>query len=252
MIQGFYTAKTAVKYIQYGIDVTAHNIANANTVGFKKSTPVFKEALQSAFEKEYPADDDPVYNIGNGSHIGLVRKDMSQGALTQTGRELDLAVNGEGFLTLIDAGGNVSYTRGGSFFLEHRQNRLSISDGHGNFLVDRNMNIITLPSGVKEILIRENGTVTADGTVISRVNGVLFDNPEGLLIIEKGLFNPTDSSGEATVADIVIHQGRLEMSNVDLILEMTELIKHQRMFQMNAKIISVTDELDSMANKLRK
>lgn len=252
MIQGFYTAATALKYRQYGIRVVADNVANVNTATFKKSTPVFKDALYSAYEKEYPDNQNILYQVGNGAYTDTITKDMRQGTLTQTGRELDIAVQGEGFLTAMDTSGNISYTRGGSFYFEMTPNGKRITDGSGNYIVDRNRNMLTVPAGTVNLNINETGTVIADGYAITGLSGVMFDNPEGLEKAGKGYYRVTENSGNPIGSNVKIKQGYLEMSNVDLISEMVELIKHQRIFQMNSKVISVTDEMDSMANKLRR
>ena len=253
MIQGFYTASTALNYRQKAINVTSNNIANVNTASFKSSSAKFQNAMYTAFMKEYPDNESTHFQIGTGSYIDRTDKNMEQGSLLQTSQVLDIAIEGEGFTGVGKNPDEVYYVRGGSFVFEPVPGGKRIAYGEGNYLLDNNSEPVLIPADVSDIKIDETGRLYYEGQ--QRAQNILtvkFVNPKNLEMFEKGLFMPTPNSGAPVNGDIMIRQGYIESSNVDIAKEMTDLIKHQRIFQLSARVLSAVDEMSSMANKLRR
>jgi flagellar basal-body rod protein FlgG len=253
MIQGFYTASTALNYRQKAINVSSNNIANVNTTAFKSSSAKFKNSMYSAYLKEYPDNVNTHYQIGTGSYIDRIDKNMEQGSLIQTASVLDIAIEGEGFTAVGKNSGEIYYIRGGSFVFEPVPGGKRIAYGDGSYLLNRNAEPIIIPSDITDLKIDETGRVLYEGqTTEQNIMTVTFANNKNLEMFEKGLFMPTQNSGPPVNSDIIIRQGYLETSNVDVAKEMTDLIKHQRIFQLNARVLTTIDEMSSMANKLRR
>lgn len=255
MIQGFYSAGTALRNRQKGIDVIANNIANVNTKGFKKSDANFEDALYQAFIKEYPDSVNSHYTVGNGSYISSIDRDFSQGRIEVTENQLDIAISGEGFIGLVDEDSNILYSRGGSFsFTPASRGKKYIVNEQGYYLADSYGRKISVPDETDNIMINEDGRLEYDGqSRSSRLMLMEFSNPKGLIAKGAGTYAETEYSGAPIKNyDIIVKQGHLEMSNVDLADEMTELIKSQRIYQMNSKVIQTIDEMQAMSNKLRR
>jgi len=261
MIQGFYTAKTALTFRQMGMDVISNNFANINTEGYKKDEAIFEDALYNLSRKQYPGGDRTYYTTGSGTFISSIGKDFSQGSLKETGGTLDLALNGPGFIGVKDDIDNLFYTRGGSFKFtpSDEEGFKNIINDQGYFLVDSNEEKIKVSAESNDINIETDGEVIFDmmepveeGEEI-RLLVVNFNNPAMLLDYGEGRFGRSDLSGAPYITERAsVLQGYKEMSNVDLAEEMTDLILHQRIFQLNSKIVQTADELESVSNNLRK
>jgi flagellar basal-body rod protein FlgG len=259
MIQGFYSAKSSLKFRQTKMDVISDNLSNINTDGYKKNTANFQEALNIVLKKEYPSQGEMFYSTGTGTFLESMEKDFSQGDLKDTGNSLDLAIEGPGFLGLSDSSGRRYYSRGGSFTLSvpNEEGFLNIVDTNGYFLLNKAGQKLKIPADAADISIEKDGFLelssSEDSSNGQNIMVVDFHGKNELASIGRGLYGQTIRSGvpvAASEADIV--QGALEMSNVDMAEEMTNLIMNQRIFQLNSKIIQTADEMESMANSLRK
>lgn len=255
MIQGFYTAGTALRYRQKGIDVVSNNIANVNTKGYKKNRANFEDALYSTYLKEYPDGENTHYDIGCGSYVNSIERDFSQGNLVESEGNLDIALSGDGFIGVLDDKGNTLYTRGGSFsFSPASRGYKYIVNEDGYFLSDYRGNKIKIRDEISEINIDDKGEIhQGDSRKTIKIELVNFPNPDGLIAQGYGMYAETPYSGKPDKnEDVNVRQGFLEMSNVDTANEMVDLIKNQRIFSMNSKVIQTIDEMQSLANKLRR
>ncbi len=240
---------------QLGLDVTANNIANLNTVGFKRHRAEFEEILNERLEEPEAGD-----NRAVGEAAGALMTDdpriFGQGVITKTEFLWDLAIEGEGFFQVQQGDGTLAYTRDGTFRLDG-EGRVVDADGH---LFEPE---ITVPPDAEEIMIATNGEVMVRRTgetepeVLATINLARFTNPSGLESIGQNLFIPTDASGAATVAQAgsedygIVMSYALEQSNVDLSNEVVDMISAQRAYSLMARALRTTDEMIGLAVQLR-
>lgn len=272
MIQAFYTSANTMVNHQKKINVIAGNIANVNTAGYKKSEMNFAEMLYTTYEEEFGDNRTESVGIGNGIILNGITRDFSRGIIVETGEELDMTVEGNGFFAL-GKNGDTVYTTGGSFKISVEEDANYIVDGNGYYLLDDNMERVMYTEGMT---VDNDGAISkpdeyeesgpdesdgADGMTGQPIEGpaprklmvVEFDNPGGMTPIGNGLFRTSEESGVGNIAENTkVMQGYAEKSNVDIAVEMTELIKTQRIYQMNSKIVQTVDEMKALANRLRK
>ncbi len=263
MIRAMHTASTGMFAQQLNIDTIAHNLANVNTTGFKRSRAEFADLLyQISRLPGSNASNIGVFPVGMQVGLGVrpvtVAKENVQGSLRQTFGELDLAIEGAGYFQVTRPDGTVMYTRAGSF---KRDNTGNMVTGDGDPLIPT----ITVPSGALKIDIGQDGTVSvllpgvAQATQIGQIQLVRFDNPSGLIAQGNNLFLESTSSGPPqqgtpgfTTGFGNIQQGFLENSNVNIADEMVNMIMAQRAYELNAKAIQASDDMLSIANTLRR
>ncbi|MEO8325952.1 MAG: flagellar basal-body rod protein FlgG [Nitrospirota bacterium] len=263
MIRAMHTASTGMSAQQLNIDTIAHNLANVNTTGFKRSRAEFADLLsQIARLPGASASNVGVFPVGIQVGLGVrpvtVAKEYMQGNLKQTSNELDLAIEGVGFFQVIRPDGTTMYTRAGSF---KRDNTGTVVTGDGDQLVPN----ITIPSGSLTVNIALDGTVSAllpglsQATQVGQIQLVRFDNPGGLIAQGNNLFLDSASSGPPQQGSPGfstgfgnIQQGFLEMSNVSIADEMVNMIIAQRAYELNAKAIQASDEMMQVVNGLRR
>lgn len=246
MIQGIWTAASGMEAHRWRVDAVAHNLANANTPGFKA-----QEAHLGDGEYYLPASGQ---EVGSGVRLVEVRRDFRQGPLEATGGTWDLALEGEGFFRL-KAGEKTAYTRGGNFRLDGERKLVSpegypvLSEGGGEIVV---------PADGSEIRVETDGTIVAvkpDGTsaTVAKLAVDAFPNPEGLESLGGGLYGETKASGPPQAAqNFSVRQGFLEMSNVELAEEMVRLMTAQRAYELAARAVQTADHLLEVANGLRR
>ena len=261
MLRGLWTAASGMAAQQLNVDVVANNLANVNTSGFKKSRADFQDLMyqtlrlpgaSTAAGTQLPTG----IQVGMGSKPMGVQKMFSQGDYNQTGNELDLAIEGRGFFKVVSNDEEV-YTRSGNFKVD--------SEGYVCTPAgDRLQPEITIPSNAISISIDSAGRVVVYGqnttTSLAQVDIKLytFPNPAGLYSMGRNLYRPTEASGEATEgtpdADGVgsISQGYLEMSNVNVVEEMVNMITAQRAYEVNSKAIQTADQMLQMANSIKR
>jgi len=242
-MQALWIAATGMKGQELRINVISNNLANINTPGFKASRIDFEDliyqSLKAAGATSAGGNQIPTgMDIGLGVRPAAVQKLFLQGDYHQTQNPLDLAIEGKGFFKVTMPDGTVAYTRSGAFKLDS-EGRLVTSDGYP---VDPE---IVIPPEATSITISSDGTVsvTIPGQVSAQEVGRLeladFVNPAGLKAIGKNLFLPTAASGDPTTGNPgedglgTIAQGFLEMSNVDLVTELVEMIMAQRAYEIN-------------------
>ncbi|WP_003544031.1 flagellar basal-body rod protein FlgF [Desulfotomaculum nigrificans] len=247
MIRSLYSGVSGLKNHQIRMDVVGNNIANVNTNGFKASRVNFQDAISQTMRS---ASGTPAINpsqIGTGVKVGGISINAGQGPLQNTGRTLDLAIQGNGYFILTD-GTNKYYTREGTFFIDINNNLIN-SDGLQ--VCDTSGKAITLQTTpVNTISINDQGEIFVNGKTTSegQVGIATCNNPAGLERVGNNLYKEslasgTPTPGTARAAGSTINSGYLEMSNVDLTEEMTNMITTQRGYQANARVITVSDTL---------
>ncbi|MFQ5784696.1 MAG: flagellar basal-body rod protein FlgG [Alphaproteobacteria bacterium] len=255
-------AATGMLAQQTNIDVIANNIANLNTTGFKRQRPEFQDLLYQNLRRVGSASSDAGTIVPSGVQLGVGVKSASvyritaQGNLISTSNTLDLAIQGKGFFHIQLPNGDDAYTRAGTFQLS-AQGQIVTQDG---FVVAPS---ITIPSGATDVSINENGEVEVklDGQVapqnVGQIELATFPNEPGLEAIGDNLLLETPASGTATTGTPgatgfgTLQQGFLEISNVDAVSEITNMIQAQRAYELNSKVITTADQMMSAVNQLR-
>ncbi len=261
MIRALWTASTGMEAQQLNMDVIANNLANVNSTGFKKSRADFQDILYqtekmagaTAAGTEVPTG----VQVGLGARVAAVQKVFTVGDFQQTGNELDVAIEGDGFFGVTLADGSEGYTRAGAF-KKDSTGRLVSSDGYPLFPE------IVIPGNVTKISISPNGTVEVlqDGSgvpsEIGSINLVRFSNPAGLSSLGRNLYAETTTSGTPVSGTPgsegygSLSQNFLEGSNVNIMEEMVNMIAGQRAYEIAAKSIKAADEMMQMANNIRR
>lgn len=261
MIRSLFTAATGMSAQQIEQDVIANNLANVNTVGFKKSRANFQDLMYQIYTKAGATSSTGV-QLPAGIEIGMgvkpisTQKIFSQGDYQQTGNPFDWAIEGDGFFQLDDGGGGTVYTRAGSFKINKDSN---ICNSEGLLLTPA----LSVPQGTVVITVDKSGQVTttdSKGTMsqIGQLQIATFVNPAGLSSIGRNLYTKTDASGEASNSNPgvdgkgTISQFFLEMSNVNLIDEMVKMITGQRAYEINSKSVQTADAMLGIVNNMRR
>ncbi len=262
MERSLFIAATGMEAQRLNIDVISNNLANVNTTGFKKSRADFQELIYQGL-KEAGAASSEGTQIPSGIQIGLgvkpaaVQKMFQQGDFVSTGNTLDFAVEGDGFFKISTPDGTIAYSRAGAFKLDS-EGRIVNSDGYPlepAISIPSNSTSITIsPDGKVSVLQAGSSTPTEAG----QIELAHFTNTGGLKAIGKNLFLPTASSGEATSATPgteglgTIIQGFIEMSNVNVVEEMVNMIVSQRAYEINSKAVQASDDMLQMANNIKR
>ena len=259
MYEAMMIASTGLHNQQRRLDTIAHNIANVNTVGFKNSRLDFKDALYTAgIVPALPRTPEPEGNQqkGHGVMVAGITKDFTQGSYQSTERHLDVAINGEGFFAVENIDGETVYTRNGSFNLSVEDDGVYIVNGSGYYVLDTDGARIRIPDRTESISIAHDGsiafTVDEDTTYVN-LGVFTFRNLMGLSSIGDSNYAETEASGERMAAEgAVVVQGGLEISNVKLSEEMTRIIRTQRVFQLASRALTTADEMEGIANNMRR
>ena len=228
MLRALYSAAAGMESQQMNLDVVSNNLANVNITG----------SLQ----------------IGQGSIPVSTERIFTQGDLSQTGGNLDIAIQGQGFFQVQMPDGTLAYTRDGSF-KTNAQGQIVTSDGYpvqGGFE--------PVPTGTTNITISASGAVTyttPSGTTSSQIQLANFNNPGGLQAAGQNLFTETEASGTALLGEPTqnglgqLQQGYLELSNVSVVQEMVNLILAQRAYEVNSKAVQAADQMMQDSNNLQ-
>ncbi len=261
-----HSAATGLNALSTELDVTANNLANVNTTGFKAQRVNFEDLLyqhkrqpgvENALGDRTPAG----LQVGLGVQVSNTQYNFAQGSAIDTGRPLDIYIEGDGFLevdVLTEDGGGIGYTRAGNLFA-NRDGDLVLGNSQGPRLVPG----ITLPAERRAVGIGADGTVSVtleDGTIsnVGQIPLATFVNKEGLKSIGGNIFVETEASGppiegnpgEGSLGTLL--NGHLETSNVDPVNELVSLIKTQRAFEMNSQTIQAADEVMQVVGNLRR
>lgn len=262
MLKSLYTTATGMKAQQTMVDMIANNIANVNTAGFKKSQASFEDLFYVTLQSPGLAqggDGAPVpigTQIGSGTRLNGTTKVFTTGTLEITERQLDVAIDGDGFFSVITSNGDTGYSRDGGFHVNRDGKLVS---GQGYVLTPE----ITIPSDALEISIDPNGRVsgrTAGSPDTSTSFGDItihrFINPSGLLADGSNVLRQTDASGPPTTGTPgdnglgLLKQGFVERSNVQIVNELVNLIVAQRAYEVNSRAIQASDQMLQTATNI--
>lgn len=259
MMGSLYTAATGMRAQQQNLDVTANNLANVNTNGFKRMRAEFQDLhYQVVRQPGMPNGADQVptgIQVGMGVRSAATNRIFSQGDFQQTDNPLDLVIEGDGFFAVTDTDGTNAYTRDGAFKL-NAQGQIVTADGHPLSPA------ITVPAGASNVTISPDGMVTASvggsASPLGQLQITRFINPAGLQSVGRNLYRTSDASGEATAGAPgsegfgTISQGAVEMSNVKVVEEMVNMITALRSYEAISKTIQTSDEMLGMANNVKR
>jgi len=261
MIKALNTAASGMRAQEEHVNVISNNIANVNTNGFKRERAEFEDLLyQTVRESGARSSASTQYNIpvqiGTGSKFAGISRDFKVGNPQITNNPFDLMINGDGFFGLLQDNGSVTFSRDGSFNV----------DAQGTLVNKNGLKLfpgITVPPNTNSVSINANGDVQAfvNGQVepssIGKIPLFAFVNPGGLTAIGGNQYKESIGSGpaqqiaagEGEVGKIM--QGALESSNVSIMNEMTDMIKAQRAYEMNSKIMGMADQMLQTVNNIR-
>lgn len=264
MFRALRTAALGMSSQQLSVDNIANNLANVNTVGFKRSTIAFQDLFYQTLASSkrtgngsVTGNDAPELQIGHGARPAATIRNFGQGSIQQTNNPLDMAVNGIGFFQITRPDNTIAYTRDGNFSMNAQGD---IVNNSGLVLSDQ----IQVPPDVTSLFISQDGVVSAlmqgeqNAVDLGQIELVKFANPAGLRAIGDNLYEPTDASGDpfigipGTEGYGTIQQGYIEQSNVDIVNEMVNLIVAQRAYETNSKMVQTAEEMMSLTNGLKR
>ena len=260
MMRSLFVSATGMGAQQRQIDTVANNLANVDTVGYKKSRNNFQDLLyqidRTAGSQSSQNTTVPVgIHSGHGVKHVSTEKIFTQGDMKNTRVELDVALEGNGFFQILQPNGAIAYTRAGNF-QKDQQGRMVTQDG---FPVEPE---IIVPQDARSVTIGMDGTVSVQvgeeslPTPVGTMQLARFANPAGLSPLGKNLYTPTVASGNAIVENPgangmgTLNQGFLELSNVSVVDEMINMIVAQRAYEINSKAIQTSDDMLQTANQI--
>ncbi len=260
LLRSFEAAANGMQALINQNDSTANNVANVNTVGFKKQNLVFQNIYDSSVVQKnaQTGERQSVGELSVGSRVQKLTYDFTQGSMDRTGNPFDLAVQGDGFFKIQSDAGEVSYTRNGSFTMN---NKGFLTTKDGDYVLDDRSKKIKITTddvvirSLNDIIINEDGQIalcSSDGnTMLQKVGVYDFSNKEDMTCIGGSKFKPTEAntSKEVKPKKFAIQQGALEMSNANTVNEMMKTISTSRNYEALSKMIKVNG--DSLSSALR-
>ena len=253
MHAALFASKTGLTAQDKQLTTISNNLANASTVGFKRDRVIFEDLLyqiqrqpgaQSSQNNQLPSG----LQLGTGVRVVGTQKQFSTGSLQVTDQPLDLAINGRGFFEILQASGQIAYTRNGEFHLSADG---EVVNADGLILQPA----ISIPEGAQSITIGQDGTVSVllagdtSPTQLGSIQLTDFINPAGLQAMGANLFLETASSGPAQQGTPSLNgfgslqQGSIENSNVNIVEELVNMITTQRTYEVNSKVLQTTDQM---------
>lgn len=264
-VQALYSAATGMTSMETKLDIISNNLANIETTGFKRMRGNFEDLFYR--HEKFPGSQDIAgeytavgTSVGLGSRVQSTQAEFKQGAFQQTGRKLDVAIEGNGFFQVVDPSGEIYYTRAGNFSINANGNLIVGSAGTGRLIEPP----ITIPEDATDIVITPEGRVSVQQpnnellTDVGTIELATFINPEGLLRRGENLYSQTDASGTPTTGEPgqegigVLRQSSLEASNVEPVQELIDLITTQRAFELNSQAIQAGDQILQLVANLRR
>ena len=261
MMRALSVAASGMQAQQTNVEVISNNIANVSTTGFKRSLAEFQDLLYQDSERVGTFSSDAGTVLPAGIQLGLgvrnssIARVLTQGTLTQTGNNFDLAIDGRGYFGVQLPDGEIAYTRDGSFKTS-QTGQLVTNDGYPV------QPSITIPPNATAVTINQAGEVivtdpTGKQTTVGRTQLFLFQNEDGLQAIGGNNFLETVASGNplpglpSTPGYGTVSQGYLEASNVNVVQEITNLIQAQRAYELNSKVIDAADQMMQTTTQVR-
>ena len=258
------TAASGMYAQELNIEVISNNIANINTTGYKKNKAEFQDLMYQQVNVNPVNSSEPGVNnspvnsiqIGNGVEPTSTAKIFTQGDITPTNNQMDLAIQGDGFFQVRKSDGSYAYTRDGSFKI----------NSNGEFVTSSGYVLdppLTLDANATGVTIAKDGTVTVQETggssyELGNIELARFMNPGGLKALGDNLYAQTEASGTPIIGTPgkdgfgEINQGYLESSNVDIVEEMISMIAAQRAYEINSKTVQTVQDMMQMANNLKR
>lgn len=271
MVRSLWTAASGMRAQQINVDTIANNLANVNTVGYKKEINEFKSLLYQTIQAKTTSangDTKPVgAQVGLGVKNAAITSVFKQGNIQVTERDTDFAIEGDGFFSVMGADGETYYSRNGAFNWSTSSMGIMLTNSEELPILDVNGNTIEFSSNEYDVSLM---SIDGDGYICYpddkgnpqrmdiQVGLVQFANPSGLEKLGGSLYKVTDASGEpvseteGTVKRSLVKQGCLEMSNVQVVDEMVNLIVAQRAYELNSKAITTSDDMMQQANQLKR
>lgn len=266
-VQALYTAATGMQALETKLDVVSNNLANVNTTAFKRDrcnfedlfyrTPKLPGALNNSSGNYTPVG----IQVGLGTRVQSTQTNFQQGAFQTTSGQLDVAIEGKGFFQVQDAStGQLVYTRDGNFSV-NANGQLVMGSAQDGRLIDPP---ISIPQDATDIVISSDGTVQVRQfgqnqlQQAGQIQLTSFLNPQGLLKLGENLYQQTDASGPPTVGNPgtnglgSVRQNALELSNVEPVQELIDLITTQRAFELNSQAVQAGDQLLQLVANLRR
>jgi len=262
-MRALHTAATGMMAQELNVQVISNNIANMRTTGYKRQRAEFQDLLYEHVRRVGTQTSDQGNQLPAGVELGAGVKTvgtprlMTQGSLVQTGKDYDIAIRGEGFFQITLPDGRTAYTRDGSFELDSQGRMVT---AQGNVLNPG----LTIPQNATAITVNAQGQVaatipgTTTPTIVGQIQLAMFVNKAGLQGIGDNLYLETPSSGAPQVGNPNqdsfgnLQQGNLEQANVEAVTEISDLIAAQRAYEMNAKVMTASDQmLQATANLFR-
>jgi flagellar basal-body rod protein FlgG len=252
-MDALWIAKTGLDAQQTRMSMVSNNLANVNTMGFKRDRAVFEDLLyqnlsQTGAATSEDTQDPSGLNIGTGVRIVATEKNFLQGTIVETGNPLDMLVEGRGFFQILLPDGGQAYTRNGSFKIDS-DGRVVTASGY------EIQPAISIPDGVESITVAADGTVQAklpgqtDLATLGSIQIADFINPAGLQPRGQNLYLESAASGTPQLGTPGLDglgsliQGSLEGSNVNVVEELVNMIQTQRAYEMNSKAIATGDQM---------
>lgn len=266
-ISAMHAAATGMRALDTKLNVVANNLANIGTVGFKRSRTNFEDLMYQTLREPGVKDINDQPNphgilVGLGVKVAGTQLDFAQGSIENTGNKLDVMIEGDGFFqvtTYIDGQEVTAYTRAGNFTI-NAEGQLVLGNSDGSLIEPP----VTIGEDDKNVEIERSGRVSANQagatqrTQIGQIELARFVNPEGLKSIGKNLYVETDASGPPITGNPMengmgaLQNGTLEMSNVEPVRELVDLIFTQRGFELNSQSIQGADEMLRVVGNLRR
>jgi flagellar basal-body rod protein FlgG len=261
-MRALYTAATGMKAQELSVEVISNNIANMRTTGFKRQRPEFQDLLYTSYRRMGTATSDTGtivpsgIQIGSGVKTGATYRVMSQGTVSPTEKELDVAIRGEGFFQVRLPDGRTAYSRDGSFERD-AQGQLVTHDG---YVIQPG---ITIPDNATSISINAQGSIQAkvgnqtQPQELGRIELARFVNKSGLEALGDNLFLETAASGPPQTGSAGdegfgnLLQSYVEQANVNAVSEISDLIAAQRAYEMNSRVITAADNMLSATSNIR-
>ncbi|WP_378951013.1 flagellar basal-body rod protein FlgF [Pelosinus sp. sgz500959] len=246
MIRGLYTGASGMLAESMRTDVISNNLANANTAGFKKDVAVMKDFASMLITRINDGAEAPVIgSLGVGAEVDEVATIHSMGPVRTTGNDFDLAIEGKGFFA-VETPRGIRYTRNGTF-AKNARNQLVTQDG--DRVLGEN-GPITITGG--KMAVDNEGRISVDNQLVGKLQILEFDNEKQLTKEGASLYSATPTQqGKASASGV--RQGFLEMSNVNVISEMVNLISNYRAYEVNGKVVQSNDQLlDKAVNEVGK
>ncbi len=251
-VQTLYTAATGMEALETKLDVIANNLANVNTISFKRDRANFEDLFYR--HEQLPGKTDSAGQltatgiaVGLGSRVSSTQTDFDQGAFQASQNELDIAIEGDGFFQVLDPTGETVYTRAGNFSINANGTMVVGSAQTGRLLNPP----ITYPPDT-------TGMGNSNLTQLGQIQLAHFINPQGMQKIGENLYRETLSSGNAVIGNPgsvgigVLRQGAIESSNVEPVQELIDLITTQRAFELNSQAVQAGDQILQLVSNLRR